>query len=387
MKAMKKKMCRYAQKHNPRKNPVFRGVFLFSAACLWLSGCGAAPEPDDAAENMVVIDHDEDEIVYITMTVSVQDVFRTAKVFCRYTQAEGEESDITVSAIGRTVEDVYVQEGDSVTAGQLVALLSGGDHAAEIRDLEYQVERNKLLLGYTELDEAYDVSYRWWTYLNRSSMSEQDSDKLEQDLEDIHRSYRYLREDYQDAIDLNTAELALLREETEQCRIYADKTGEVSYVNPYAEGSVIKEKKSLLKIADRSQCYFEANKTDYMHCFQEGKTEKLIVTSGGNSIEFEVIPMDMEHWEDSMIFEVISGDSSDVPIGRMGHIPITVESKAQVLAVPNRYVHSTREGQYYVYVFNDNNVREIKWVETGLRGDTLTEIVSGLEEGEEIIQQ
>lgn len=387
MKAMKKKMCRYAQKHNPRRNPVFRGVVLFSAACLGLSGCGAAPEPDDAAENMVIIDHAEEEIVYVTMAVSVQDVLRTAKVFCRYTQAEGEESDIIVSAIGQTVEEIYVQEGDSVTAGQLVAMLSGGDHAAEIRDLEYQIERNKLLLGYTELDEAYDVSYRLWTYQNRSSMSEQDSDQLEQDLEAIHRSYRYLREDYQDTIDLDTAELALLREEAEQCRIYADKTGEVSYVNPYAEGIVIKEQKSILKIADRSQCYFESNKTEYMHCFQEGKAEKLIVTSGGNPIEFEVIPTDMEHWEDGMIFEIISGDSSEVPIGKMGHIPITVDSRMQVLAVPNRYVHSTREGQSYVYVFNSNNVREIKVVETGLRGDTLTEIVSGLEEGEEIIQQ
>ena len=38
-----------------------------------------------------------------------------------------------------------------------------------------------------------------------------------------------------------------------------------------------------------------------------------------------------------------------------------------------------------MYVLGENDIREVRWIETGFCGDRLTEILSGLEEGEAVI--
>ncbi len=367
------------------KKSILWGGFIVSAG-LGLSGCSQEAELEAAAENTtVIIDHEQEEFAYTTLTVSAEDVVQTTNLVCRYSREE--ETEITVSSMGRTVEEVYVEEGDSIVKGQLLAMLSGGDQEAKVRELEYKIERNQLLLSYTEMDEEYERSYRWWNYMYRTSMSKQDTEQLEQDLDAIGRRYRYLREDYQDAIDLDTAERNQILEEMEQCRIYADKTGVITYLNPYIQGNVIKEEKVFLRTTDPTQCFFESTQIQYADCFQEGQILDLTISSGQTPVYLEVTPMDMAHWEDKMLFKVVSGGSDDLSLNAMGRIPITVDSRTQVLAVPNECVHSTKDDQYYVYILNSNDVREVKWVEPGLRGDAMTEIVSGLEEGEQILLQ
>ena len=43
------------------------------------------------------------------------------------------------------------------------------------------------------------------------------------------------------------------------------------------------------------------------------------------------------------------------------------------------------DGKSYVYVLGENDIREVKWIETGLYGDSMVEVVGGLTEGENII--
>lgn len=301
MKSMRRKIRRELQKHKIPRKSILLGSFLLCAACLLPAGCAADPGPEAPKDDMVIIDHEQEEFSYATTTISVEDVIRTARVACNYRQAE--ESEIKVSAVGRTVQEIYVEEGDSVVEGQLLAMLSGGDREAEIRELEYKIARNKLLLSYTEMDEEYDRSYQWWYYIYRTSMSEKDTEQHNKELEAIHQRYRYLREDYQDAIDLDTQQLEFLRQEMEQCRIYADKTGEISYLDPYILGNVIKEEKLLLKIFDRAQCVFESPQTQYAQCFQEGQRLELSLFSSGSTISLEVTPVNMEHWQEKMFLE------------------------------------------------------------------------------------
>jgi len=64
-------------------------------------------------------------------------------------------------------------------------------------------------------------------------------------------------------------------------------------------------------------------------------------------------------------------------------IDITVERKTDVLLVPNRALRRDKEGKY-VEVLRDNVPTRV-YVTTGLSNDDYTEIISGLEEGEEVI--
>ncbi len=63
---------------------------------------------------------------------------------------------------------------------------------------------------------------------------------------------------------------------------------------------------------------------------------------------------------------------------------IVVASKEGVLVVPNRAIKREGRGEYYVEVMSGDKVQQ-RLVTTGLSNDLITEIVSGLSEGEEVV--
>ena len=64
----------------------------------------------------------------------------------------------------------------------------------------------------------------------------------------------------------------------------------------------------------------------------------------------------------------------------------TTEKKEQVLFLPKKAVNKA-DDKYYVYVADENGMRQVKWIEVGVFGDNLVEIVGGLEEGDKVIQR
>ena len=70
----------------------------------------------------------------------------------------------------------------------------------------------------------------------------------------------------------------------------------------------------------------------------------------------------------------------------VGNIVYTIDARENVLTLPSKVIR-TADGRNYVYVLGENDVREVKWIETGLWGDTMVEVISGLEEGEYVVQK
>ncbi|MFZ5365146.1 MAG: efflux RND transporter periplasmic adaptor subunit [Patescibacteria group bacterium] len=73
----------------------------------------------------------------------------------------------------------------------------------------------------------------------------------------------------------------------------------------------------------------------------------------------------------------------DIKPGMTANVVITTDKKENVLAVPHRAIIS-QNGKKIVRVLKNGNIEEVE-VETGLKGDSNTEIVSGLSEGDEVI--
>jgi HlyD family secretion protein len=65
-------------------------------------------------------------------------------------------------------------------------------------------------------------------------------------------------------------------------------------------------------------------------------------------------------------------------------VDIVVDRKESVLVVPNRAIRRERSGRRYVEVL-DGQAVEQRFVTTGLSNDLVTEIISGLNEGDEVI--
>jgi macrolide-specific efflux system membrane fusion protein len=67
------------------------------------------------------------------------------------------------------------------------------------------------------------------------------------------------------------------------------------------------------------------------------------------------------------------------------NVDIITATAEAVLFLPNRAIKQDESGQKYVEILKlGNNVQKIK-IEIGLKGDTGTEIKSGLKEGQEVI--
>ena len=351
---------------------------LLCAAAFVLSGCGGQEEEEDIFVQIQQVKKSP----YKMTLVSVGDVVLTQQIRCTYRQVTQE--DISFSVSGKTIENVYVKKGDTVVKGQLLAELAGSHRQTEIEELEYKIARNELLLSYTNIDENYERSGRWWTYIYQSSGSEEEEERLQKDLERIEQTYRYKREDYQDQIDLYTMQLERILAEVAQTRIYAGMDGEVSFVKSGLQGDTSTEGKTVIQVIDNAQCLFTSNQTEYGSYFEENEPVEMAIKAGANVITLEAYPYDMDHWEERIYFELPEEVAFTMGVGTNATITLVLESREQVLCVPKRAVHSSEDGDY-VYVLGENDIREIRRIETGLHGDELVEVVQGLTEGESII--
>lgn len=352
---------------------------LLSGILLIQSGCSTAEEED----RLIIAEKEEIETVYSLVTAAIGDVTDTETIRCTYKQVKEEEISFPVS--GRVVSAVYVADGEEVQKGQLLAELAEAGVKEEIRTLEYTIARNQILLEQSKEDEEDELYGRWLQFQYQSKLTETDVAAWEADKESIAQKYEYLREDYNDTISIARIKLQELEEEIEQSRIYAGMSGTVSYVQTDLEGSTTVKEEVVIRIIDGTECVFESDSTEYADCFDaDTKAEFLIVTETG-AVRCYLTPFDMEHWGEKMYFAVADEDMElNAEAGSAGTLKVITARKEQVLNIPLRAVH-VADGQSYVYVVGENNMREVKWIETGMSGDSTVEILSGLEEGEKVI--
>ena len=364
---------------NHRMEKGLRRICVCAAAVLLLCSCGQKEEEDD----IITIEHEGTDLTYEYGMAEIGDVIKTEKVRCTYRQMNEEE--VSFSLTGRLVDKVYVQEGDSVKKGTLLAELSGKDLEREIEDLEYEIARFELLLGYTDINEQYAISSYWVNYLYYTGMSKYDKELLDSRVKNTQESYRYLREDYSDILEADRKKLEKLKQELRASRIYAGTDGVVYKLKSGLEGSTSRAGEVVMTIFDTSLCLFETSSPEAAGYFTEGETVPMALNYSSTSGQYELMPWHMEEWGETQWFSIFSGmEGVGLEVGTTGNIEVVSASRQNVLKVPNKAIHIAGD-RSYVYVMSSDNAREVKWVETGLYGDDAVEILSGLTEGERVI--
>ncbi len=375
-KAIQKKWRTYCAKKRSG-----RFVTLLLLACL-MTGCGQVQTED---ETIILIEKETEELTYEMVVASVSDVKKTKKVRCTYQQVNDESLSFSVS--GRRVAEVFVEVGDSVKKGQLVAQLDNGNAQSQIRTLEYNIARNELLLSDMDLNRDNEISVLWLNYIYYSGQSQGERDALTENVESIQQKYRYSREDCEDAIALDKAQLAILQNNLKNSNLYAGMDGTVSFVRKNLEGATSVKDEAVITIIDSSECLFEVTDVSLAPYFEAEDKLEMTIASGIGAGAYTLVPYDMENWGEVLLFSIDgSADGTNIEVGAMGTMYCTLEEKDRVLSVPLAAVHQA-DGKHYVYVLGEDNMREVKWIEAGLFGDSMVEVVSGLTEGEKVIIQ
>jgi len=351
---------------------------------------GGCTEVKDDESNFVIVERESTPIDYKLVSVTRNDIVKTKMVSCKYSQLDSQKLSFGVS--GKRVSKVYVHEGDSVKKGDLLAVLSGADKEEELYRLRYQINRNKERLAQLQENENNEINRRWLDYqVNQtrqkyfSGYAYDNGQQVLAGVEEYQKNNRYTIEDLTDSIKLDEQQLKLLETEVAQSKLYALADGNVSSIKKRLEGSTSVMDEVVIEILDSSECSFMVSDMTYADVVEEGVELEMTIMSGTSAGKYKVIPVDKANWKDAMSFEISDGgDNVIFEAGTSGSIYLELDKRTQVLTLPTAAVHTADE-KSFVYTVGDNDIREVKWIETGLVGSDLVEITGGLSEGDKVI--
>lgn len=357
-----------------------KALCICTLSALLLSGCANGPTD----EKTIVVDNSEKTVAYNYATVERGDVIGTKRIRCTYRQQSEVEQSFQLT--GRVVDEVYVKEGDYVKKGDVLATLTLDSLNRDIEDLQYRIKRAELQLSYIDKDEELDIQNAWVNYLSSPWQSEEGKESVEEQIEGINQNYRYQRENYEDSLEFDRKRLENLQREKNFCSLRAEMDGLVYKLKNRLQGSTSKKDEVVITIADNSQCLFE---TAYDEEVAESlKTEEfleMVVNTGNASGTYTLTPFEPEQWTDKMMFKVYDGPyTSGLEVGTSGTMTVVTHRKEDVLSLPATVIHEAN-GKYYVYTADQEGMRQVTWIETGIFGDTFVEITGGLKEGDKVI--
>lgn len=355
-------------------------------AALSMTGCNSS-NTDTTSEHTIEVEKEKEAIEYTMDVVRRGDVSNTVTINCNYMQIEDE--DISYGMDNEIISKVYVEKGDSVKKGDLLVELKTDSLEEQIDQLNFDIEYQKLLLKQTMELEQFELEARKERYkatisqLTENSQIAAEKESLTDDLDSIAESYRTTIEDYQDTISIDEYKLDSYQQKIQDSKLYAGMDGTISYVEDNLENSLTTADDTIITIIDSSICAFTSTDTEYMDYFKEGDAVNISVGYGGKQEEKEAYPMNLSDWEDEMYFQLAENDY-ELTIGTRGTIDIILETATDVLYLSKNAIHKA-DDKSYVYVVDDEGMRNIQYVETGLSGSDTVEIKSGLAEGDYVV--
>ena len=342
---------------------------LAAAISVSLSGCFLLPEEPEIPALPLVTSQIEEE--YKTETVQKGDLELTADV--SFSNVPLQEEDLKFSISGQRYGGIYVQVGDSVKAGDLVAEMNNSAVNSQIASIDKQ-----LSLLAIELDIA----------VQSLEVARQLNVQAGKDISDYEKKVTQL-EDEAYILNLRRQEL---EDEKESRRLYASIDGTVTYAKTINSGSTTIKNSAVVTIANREE-YILSAFTEYYDAFASG--EKYAVVIGDvpyEAVAVEAVELGFEPesrdnkgtMEEKVYLVLTDEDVFFESESFRGEVHLVLDSRQDVMWLPSKAV-VTIGGQPMVYYQDETGLRSAKAVETGLEADSGIEIISGLEVGDEVI--
>ena len=353
---------------------------LVPLALLCLPGCSMLPEEEEFRSAPVLRDYQQSE--YTFTTVQRGDLEKTQSMTCHYEPVKEEKLSFGVG--GLYYSGVYVQRGDYVEEGTLLAELEMGSLKDEIENCDSDIEQLQMKLRQTTEMNALLLE-RHKLYLETLSDVERES---AQTLEEKRTELELNLQSINDSLTIKQLEREELEEKRAERQIVAGMNGTVMYIRSYEDGDTSSENATFIKLSDTESSMFTAN-TEHYDLLPVGMEATVVC----NKVEYPVKVISYEELgleapdpneEKQTVYLKLLEPAVDLESGDRGSITITVDTRTDVLYVLSDAV-TTVENHSFVYVLGDDGLRHMVDVEIGLETGKLTEIVSGLNEGDEII--
>lgn len=322
-------------------NKKFLSISAILAIAVNITGCYFFPNEEPVLEPPTL---DVQEVVYSTYTVGRKDI-ESSIIQSGYV-VSSKETDCFFNKYSGQLKNIYVNPGDFVEEGQLIAEMNNGL-------IEHQLNTQKLRVELAQLN-----------YNNSQSAA----DKLQLEIE------QSTLESYQDQFDGG--------------RVYAPVSGQVSYVKTLNPGDMVDPYDVLVKIIDPDKLCVRAKIS--------GKggfniDDPVTVEINGDVFDGMVVRTPKEELEegdgtsDTVYVEFVGENPGFGYLGYIGNIKKVNAQSKNALVIP-KYVIKTDGDRSYVQVLKDEEKIEVD-ITTGVSNAVEIEVLSGLSEGDKVISR
>ena len=363
------------------KKPHRITLWILLAVCaLSLMSC-SLPEEEIRAEHAM---RDPDAVNYQTVRAekSMVTVLRSLNV--SVVPVRDEVLRFTASRKQELVfGEILVKKGESVTEGQVLARLDTGDLDEKLQALQEKVTETEKDLSV--LDRRHELQKQ----KNEILFSSYPWAERVRETERAEREYQAERVLLTDALEFDGRRVEELTAERDLYEIRAPFDGKIVSVYNGKKGEKYRSGMKVIEIADLSLPLLRAE-TERSSDFSEGtayemlvgdETEEVYVTDG---VKLGYPPKAEESGLPYVYF-MLSRQRSDLTNQKTYEIRYETTGSDEALTVPSSVVYRSAD-QYYVYCRNEQGLPEIRYIAIGARNEERTEVLSGLSEGEEVLE-
>ena len=354
-------------------------LILCGAVGIGMTGCGLLPKEEELPTAPILVEAETEE--YTVATVERGDVRIVEVIRANYVPSASEKLAFRVG--DEVVEKVYVQMGDVVKAGDVLAELDVSSQKDQLRQQQDRIDSLYLQLEHLYESEAMDLSQ---AQLEDERAAENKVEGWTSQMDAVLGQYEDQAQQIRNSIQVAELRLAELQREIEDRQIIASIDGTVTYLYEFKEGERAEEGRSVISLSDMSQAIFETY-SENATMLEVGET--YILTS--NEVEYEVVARSAEEMleegveaKEGRIYLKMAEVDPNIEQGASGSVHLTIEESLSTLWVPESAVREVK-GQHVVYCMDEQGFREMREVEVGVQNGKITEIVSGLEEDEVVI--
>ena len=346
-----------------------RRLALALALSALLSGCALMPREEALRQAPVI--HSQVEEHFDFIYVERGDVIRTAKVSCTYMPARSDTYAFGVG--GERIDEIYVQVGDTVKEGQLLAQLDVTAYENALTDVERAQMRLKLQLAHTE---------EWRQVALSRAASQEEREKITED-------YDLRRQNIDDQLYILSLRQSEYEAQLARRQIVSALDGTVTFVRNVPDDYLSATYDSLITVADSATSIFQAN-TEYHDMFVPGSP--MTVTVGKDEYtatvvtaqELGIVKTGVSPKGKENVYLMLDEMNFDLEDGDRGSVTLILEQSLDTLKLPKGAVGRVN-GETAVYYLDEDGVKRYKLVTTGVTNGPEIEILEGVTEGEAVI--
>lgn len=332
---------------------------------LFTSGCSLFPEEEDFHQSVVKSTEEESYYEYSVVTRGDIHVNASAHVDCK----TEDEVDLTYGVSGIPYGKNLVSVGDRVTAGTVIAELDTEDVKKVVSEKKLETKQVENQLSYMEKQIANlkeQMKYSDDTASLVESVKQLEKEKLSLNIQK----------------DIAVVKQQEAEEQLKKRQLIAPVDGIVSAI--YTPTSVT-ETSSLVKTAAIiavGELQFSATTKEY-DVYYVGQKLNMDIEGANYAVQVKSIEPSSNDDERKIFFD-LRDNISNISLNANAVINEEIETKSDVLCVSNEGI-SEINGKKYAYVIGKDGVREQKEIEIGVSDGMVTEVVSGLNEGDKVI--